>query len=394
MTQAPVPDSHIERPGPAEFRDPLVRSEMRRAAIWIGMLLAVAGVIVLAQPLLLIVGGAIFAVLLDGGTRLLGRYLPIARAWRLMIVILLGFGFIGWVGWFAGTTIAEQAESLRVVVTNQFRQLLRLVEGMGLVPRGQSTDITSQVLGSVGRLTTAVGSAIGAITSVIMMLVIGMFLAAEPKIYDRGLAWMLPLRHREGFYRIAEHVGFTLRRLLFGRLIGMLFEGVFTFVLLWVGGVPMAALLGLVTGILAFIPNIGAIVSGVLMIAVGFSAGTQEGFYAIFVYFFVQNVDGYLVVPYIARRTVDLAPALVLAMQVLMGALVGILGILFADPLLATLKVALVDLSEHRAKTRGGALATGPPSDPAPDPAAAAAAAAAGVAAASKRRRRGRSSAP
>lgn len=389
MAQAPVPDHHVERPGPAEFRDPHVRSEIRRAAIWIGMLLAVAGVIVLAEPLLLIVGGAIFAVLLDGGARLLGRYLPIARAWRLMLVILMGFGFIAWVFWFAGTTIAEQAESLRDVVTDQFRVLVREVEELGLVPRGQSADLGSQVLGSVGRLTTAVGSAIGALTSVVMMLVIGMFLAAEPKIYDRGLAWMLPLRHREGFYRIAEHVGFTLRRLLFGRLIGMLFEGIFTFALLWVGGVPMAALLGLVTGILAFVPNIGAIISGVLMIAVGFSAGTQEGIYAIIVYFFVQNVDGYLVVPYIARRTVDLAPALVLAMQVLMGALFGVLGILFADPLLATLKVVLIDLSEHRARTRGEAAATGPPTGPGPAPAVAPAAAAA-----SKRRRRGRSSAP
>ena len=116
----------------------------------------------------------------------------------------------------------------------------------------------------------------------------------------------------------------------------MIFEGIFTWVMLTVGGVPMAALLGLVTGVLAFIPNIGAITSGVLMVAVGFSAGAHQGVYAIFVYFFVQNIDGYLVVPYIARRTVDLAPAVVLAMQLLMGALFGILGILFADPILAT----------------------------------------------------------
>jgi len=113
----------------------------------------------------------------------------------------------------------------------------------------------------------------------------------------------------------------------------------------------MAALLGLVTGVLAFIPNIGAITSGVLMVAVGFSAGPQTGIYAIFVYFFVQNIDGYLVVPYIARRTVDLAPAIVLAMQLLMGALFGILGVLFADPILATLKVVLIDLS-NRPTTR------------------------------------------
>ena len=117
----------------------------------------------------------------------------------------------------------------------------------------------------------------------------------------------------------------------------------------------MAALLGLVTGVLAFIPNIGAITSGVLMVAVGFSAGPHQGLYAIFVYFLVQNIDGYVVLPYIARKTVDLAPAIVLAMQLLMGALFGILGVLFADPILATIKVVLVDLSRKHAEEKAEA---------------------------------------
>jgi predicted PurR-regulated permease PerM len=352
----PTTEPHIERPGPAEFRDPLVRREMQKAAVWLGMALAIVGIIVLAQPLLLIVGGMIFAVFLDGGTRLIGRWIPLPRPYRLLLTILLGFGFLGWVFWFAGTTIAAQFEALRIVVTEQFNRLMGFAASLGLLPRGQSGNLGAQLLGSVGRLTSALGSAIGAVTSVIAMIVIGIFLAAEPRIYDRGIAWMLPLRHRSGFYRIAEHVGFTLRRLLFGRLVGMIFEGIFTwFMLAYVsqifggGPIPMAALLGLVTGVLAFIPNIGAITSGVLMVAVGFSAGPQQGIYAIFVYFFVQNIDGYLVVPYIARRTVDLAPAVVLAMQLLMGALFGILGVLFADPILATLKVVLVDLSNQQA---------------------------------------------
>jgi predicted PurR-regulated permease PerM len=350
MAKAPATvEPHVERPGPAEFRDPLVRRELAKAAVWLGLALVIVGIIVLAQPLLLIIGGAIFAVFLDGGARALGRFLPIPRGWRLLLTILLGFGFIGWVVWFAGTTIAAQFEALRLVVTAQFDKLMQTAAGLGLVPKGPPTNLGSQLLGSVGRLTSAVGSVLGAVTSIIAMIVIGIFLAAEPRLYDRGIAWMLPLRHRARFYRIADHVGFTLRRLLFGRLVGMIFEGVFTWFMLMIGGVPMAALLGLVTGLLAFIPNIGAITSGVLMVAVGFSAGTHQGFYAIFVYFFVQNIDGYLVVPYIARRTVDLAPAIVLAMQLLMGALFGILGILFADPILATLKVVLMDLSRQRA---------------------------------------------
>jgi predicted PurR-regulated permease PerM len=350
----PTTEPHVERPGPAEFRDPLVRREMQKAAVWFGIGLAIVAVITLGQPLLLIVGGAIFAVFLDGGVRVLGRFVPIPRGWRLLIVLVLGFGFIGWVFWFAGTTIAAQFEALRDVVTAQFNRLMNFAASLGLV-NGQPTDWRSQLLGGVGRLTSAVGSVIGAVASVIAMLVIGIFLASEPRLYDRGIAWMLPLRARSSFYRIAEHVGFTLRRLLFGRLIAMVFEGAFTWLMLTVGGVPMAGLLGLVTGVLAFIPNVGAITSGLLMIAVGFSAGYGHGIWCIIVYFLVHNIDAYVVVPFVARRTVDLAPAVLLAMQLLMAALFGILGVLFADPILATLKVVLVDVSrQHAAEEQEG----------------------------------------
>jgi predicted PurR-regulated permease PerM len=345
----PTTEPHVERPGPAEFRDPLVRREMQKAAVWFGVGLAILAVITLGQPLLLIIGGAIFAVFLDGGVRLLGRFLPIPRAWRLLIVLILGFGFLGWVLWFAGTTIAAQFEALRDVVTAQFNRLMGFASSLGLVV-GQPSDWRSQLLGGVGHLTSAVGSVIGAVASVIAMIVIGIFLASEPRLYDRGVAWMLPLRNRARFYRIAEHVGFTVRRLLFGRLVAMVFEGIFTWLMLTIGGIPMAGLLGLVTGVLAFIPNIGAITSGLLMIAVGFSSSAHQGIWCIIVYFLVHNIDAYVVVPYVARRTVDLAPAVLLAMQLLMAALFGILGVLFADPILATLKVVLVDVSRQHAR--------------------------------------------
>jgi predicted PurR-regulated permease PerM len=328
--------------------------------------------------------------------RAIGRYVPIARGWRLMLVLLLGFGFLGWVFYYAGTTIAAQAEALRAVVTAQFDRLMGFAAALGLVPKGQTPDLGTQLLGGLNRLTSAVGSVIGAVASVIAMIVIGIFLTSEPRIYDRGIAWMLPLRHRGSFYRIAEHVGFTLRRLLFGRLMAMVFEGVFTWFMLTLGGVPMAGLLGLVTGVLAFIPNIGAIVSGLLMIAVGFSASANTGVWCIVVYFLVHNIDAYVVMPYVARRTVDLAPAVVLAFQLLMAALFGILGVLFADPILATLKVVLVDISKQQeveegedpAVVDGKRVTVGEPAAPA------AAAAAAAASAASSRRRRARSSGP
>ena len=338
----------VEAPGPTDVHDLRLVHEIRRAAVWLGMALAIVGVIVLAQPILLIIGGLVFAVILDGGTRLLGRILPIGRGWRLAIVTVSGFAFIGWTIFYAGTTLTGQAEELRAVVTAQGNVVMDMLRRAGLMPQGSMSQLGGQLLGGVGRLTTALSTAIGALSSLLMILVIGIFIAIEPKLYDRGVAWMLPTERRENFYDLSNKVGFALRRLMFGRIIGMVVEGVGTWLMLMWGGVPMAALLGLLTGLLAFVPNIGAIVSGVLMVAVGFSAGSEAGLWAIATYLIVQTIDGYVIVPYVARRTVDLAPALVLAAQLLFGVLFGLMGLLLADPIVASVKVWLEEISKRR----------------------------------------------
>jgi predicted PurR-regulated permease PerM len=335
-------DSHVEQPGPAEMRDPLIRHEMKRASVWFGMALAIAAIIFLAQPLLLIFAGIVLASMLDGGTRLLGRVLPIGRGWRLAIVTIAAVAFIAWVFYFAGTELTGQAERLREVITAQVNKVLAWGNGLGIVQGGAGVQqLGGQIMGSLGRLGSAVSSALGVLASTVMILVIGIFIAVEPRLYQRGVAWMMPLGSRERFYSTAENMGFTLRRLMAGRLVGMAVEGIGTWILLALGGVPMAALLGILTGLLAFIPNIGAIVSGVLIVLAGFSVSTNAGLWAIAVYFIVQTVDGYLIVPYVARKTVDLAPALVLGAQLLFGALFGLMGLMLADPIVAMIKVAL-----------------------------------------------------
>ena len=336
-----------EAPGPSDFHDPLIRRELAKAAVWLGLALAILLAALLAQPLLLIIGGLVFATMLDGGTRLLGRVLPIGRGWRLAIVCILAVLFIVWTIFLAGSQFAAEAENMRVVLTQQINRMLGWAETMGLATGDATAEIHRQIMGSIGKVTSAVGTALGAVSSMAMILVIGIFVAIDPRLYERGIAWMLPVEKRQDFYVTTDRMAYTMRRLMAGRLVGMAVEGVGTWILLSIAGVPMAALLGVLTGLLAFLPNIGSIISGMLTILVGFSAGTETGLWAIAVYATVQTVDGYLIVPMVAKRAVDLAPALVLSAQLLFGALFGILGLTFADPIVAMLKVLL----ERRAET-------------------------------------------
>ncbi len=337
-------------PGPARVYDPIVRDALKQAATWLSMAAVFWIAWQLVQPILLILAGIVFAALLDGGTRLLGRVVPIGRGWRLLIVCVSTLLFIIGTGYWMGVEIVQQAGQLRETVLRQAQHGMAWLEAHGAMPHdAQLSDLSSQALGSLGKLTAAVGSVLGAVTSLVLVMVIGIFVALEPRLYERGLAWMLPPSSRADFHVTTDRMGYVLRRLLMGRMVGMAVEGVGTWIGLSIGGVPMAALLGLITGLLTFIPNIGAFISGVLTILVGFSAGWDTGIWAIGVYIIVQTVDGNIIVPMVAKRSVDLAPALVLAAQLLFGALFEIMGLVLADPITAMVKVALERRSEQNA---------------------------------------------
>lgn len=333
---------------PHEIRSPEVRHEIRRAAIWLGMASLIALVVLLVQPLLIIFAGLVFASMLDGGVRLLGRVLPIERGWRLLIVCLLTLAFLLGTFTLLGVQLTGQVLQLRSTVEVQAVRVTGWLSAQGLMPGASDmSGIARQALSSVGRVTSWVGTAVGALTTMFMILVIGLFVAMDPRVYERGLQWMVPQSSRPEFALTVRRMGKTLRRLLAGRLLGMAFEGVLTTIALWVVGVPMALILGIITGLLAFIPNIGAFISGALMVAVGFSAGADTGLWAIVVYVVVQVFDGYVVIPMVAKRTVDLPPALTLGTQILTSALFGILGLALADPMTAMIKTAMERRSEN-----------------------------------------------
>nr|WP_243843428.1 AI-2E family transporter [Sphingomonas vulcanisoli] len=325
--------------------------ELKKAVVWAGVAVAVVLLYALAQPLLLIFGGVVFAAMLDGGTRLLGKILPIRRGFRLAIVAVLVTCFIVGFVLLAGAQFAGQAQALQQTISGQITRIMAWLHAKGLLPAGTGVGaIGQQLMGSFGKVTAVLGSALGALSSLAMIVVLGLFIAMEPRLYERGFAWILPIEHRDNFYQTSERMGFTLRRLMAGRLLGMAVEGVFVTIALLLVGVPMAPLLGILTGILAFLPNIGSIVSGCLIVLVGFSAGFNTGIGAIIVYVSVQTFDGYVIVPTVARRSVDLPPALVLGCQLLLGALLGILGLALADPIVAMIKVLLEQKSEISAE--------------------------------------------
>jgi len=337
-----------QTPGPVEIHDPRLQREAQKAAIWIGMAVLAGLTVYFSQPLMVIIGGIVFAAMLDGGARLLGRVLPVGRGVRIAIVMVLALLFIAWTAYFAGSQIAAQAAVFPALIETQIQRAVEWLQAHGFEIEVPSVSAIAQQLASgAGQVGRALGGLLGGLTTAFLIVVLGIYIALEPRLYERGIAWMLPVDDRPFLAETFDRMAFALRRLLAGRLLGMFIEGFATWLALWAYGVPMAALLGLLTGLLAFLPNIGAPISGALMVLVGFSGGTDMGLFCIAVYVVVQTVDSNIIIPLVAKKTVDLAPALVLGAQLVFGVMFGILGLALADPIVAMIKIMLERRSER-----------------------------------------------
>jgi len=329
---------------PLEPRTERARGTAESAVIWLGgaALLFIAWK--LAEALLLIFAGVIFAAGLQAGEKLLGRWMKGPYALRLAIVVICVVGgLIGFLA-FAGLTLAEQAEQLAETLREQLSRLALLAESFGLsTPGADAMDAVKGALGGqIGNIMSLLGTAAGSLAGAVLVMTLGIYIAADPRLYERGIEWLTPARSRQQVRGTLGVMGNTLRRWVVGRLLSMSIEGTMVFIGLLIIGVPLAGLLALIAALLAFIPTIGAMISGVILVTVAFTVGNVEGFWALGLFLLVQQVEGNILTPQIEKRAVDIAPAVVLGAQLLFGVLFGILGVALADPLVALLKVALV----------------------------------------------------
>src|SRR5687768_8104801 len=187
-----------DRASPTSITSPVLRLEAKRAAVWVAVVGLTVLAIYISQALLVIFGGLVFASMLDGGERLLGRVVPFGRGWRLALVILFGFGFLVWLGYYAGSQISREAAQLPEIVGAQAARVITWLDAQGFaIDQGDVRGMASQVVTGVGTVTRAIGGFFGALSTLFLIVIIGIYVALDPRLYERGVAWMLPREQRE-----------------------------------------------------------------------------------------------------------------------------------------------------------------------------------------------------
>jgi predicted PurR-regulated permease PerM len=302
------------------------------------LLVALLGVFVwiTGDVLLLVFAGLLLAVGLDGLAGGVKTWTPLSRGWALLVVLGLSLAFFAAIGMTIVPQFLAQLDELWQRLSGFGDQAYQTLSRYNWVQQLMS-DGEGQAADAVSALARQAASAmlalIGIVGSLVLVLAIAIFAAADPDLYRRGVLTLLPTRRRERVNETLSATGHALRWWFLAQIISMLVLGVTVSVGLMFIGVDLWLSLGVLTGLLTFIPVLGPIIAAVPIVIIGFTQGVQTGLIVLAFYLVVQNLEGNFLVPMIHHRVVNLAPVLLISVQVLMGTLFGLMGLIMAAPL-------------------------------------------------------------
>jgi predicted PurR-regulated permease PerM len=320
-----------------------------------------------AATLFLIFAGMLLGVALNAMTAMLGRIAKLPHALRLTIVCLVLAGLLSGVVFLGGATIRQQATALSDTIKSQLVSVKALLEKNGIdtsyfelgspnaAPADSSTPATTSPprnLPSAGALASSGGAivsqtfklllgTVSAVGNFFIVLFLGLTFAAQPSVYRKGLLFMAPARHRARATIIVDRIGETLERWLIAQIITMFAVFAVTWIGLAIIGIPGSFILGVQAGLLAFIPTVGALIAGLIVVLASLATGWVAAASALVLFLGVHALESYILTPIIQRQALDIPPATLFGFQILLGVVFGIWGIALALPLIAIAKVLI-----------------------------------------------------
>ena len=262
------------------------------------------------------------------------RRTGLPERWSIGVVIIAVAFLLAGTIWAVGQPMAAQLHELRNTVPRAWSIVLRWLQAQPFGPRlidwGNDTDLTvpwTRVAGVASAATVALADGF-------LVVLLGVYLAFDSEIYRNGFLRLVPVRHRADIGAALSASADSLQRWMLGQGVTMLIVGTTVGVGLAILGMPLAAAMGLIAGLLEFVPFFGAIAWALLGTLLAFAQGPQQALYVGIFFLIIQQLEGNLVIPLVQRWAVQLPPVLSLLAVVVFGTLFGVEGVVLGTPLM------------------------------------------------------------
>ncbi|WP_404383542.1 AI-2E family transporter [Caenispirillum salinarum] len=302
----------------------------RRVLVVLGIAV-VGGVLwMISRLLVMVFGGLLLAVILRRISKPVGRWLHLDTRIALGLVVVVILAVLVGVGWLFGHGIVGQYRDFLDALSGGYQRLVEWGEDVGLT---FPEDGSGMISGVVTQVLTAATVALDVFVALLIIIFVGIYAAASPRLYKEGVLLLVPSHRRERAGQVLDATGEALWRWLVGQLVAMVAVGVMTTVTLWLLGVPMAITLGIIAALLEFVPIIGPIMAAVPAILVALTVDVWAALWVVLAYTVIQQVESYLVTPLAERWAVALPPALLVFSTMAFALLFGFPGLIFAAPM-------------------------------------------------------------
>lgn len=267
-----------------------------------------------------------------------------APRWLALFTVIIGLVVVlGLISWAFGAQVSAELESLVSLLPNAWEQLQERLEGSQLAPlvndaADRAGDMFGNGLSQVGMIVVSMG---GSIVSFFALIVGMIYFAAQPSVYRRGLLLLAPIKSRPKLADALDESGRALRFWLGGQLVAMVVTGLLVGVSMWLLGVPAPLGLGLVAGLLDFVPLVGPLIAAIPALLLAFTVSPQTTLFVLIAYTIIQQIEGNILQPLVQQRAVHLPPALLLFSLFAASTLFGLAGLLLAAPLTVVVFVLL-----------------------------------------------------
>ncbi len=318
------------------------------------LVLATAGLLVPTLSILMLVcAGLLFGVFVHALAAWPAHHTPLSYQGSFLLVVTLMLVSIGIGFFYLGSQAVRQADKLRT----QLQSAVQTTEARLSQNRWVSENLPSvselqeRMIQSTGSILPEMFQGLQWIgwsaTGALVIFFVGLYAAYEPSLYRTGLVKLVPMNRRDRVRNVLDELNVALRLWIVGRLLSMAIVGVATTAGLWLLDVPLPISLGVLAALLTFVPNIGPLMAAVPQMLLATNIGTQTVLYVLLFNIVLQTVESYLISPLVQRHEVSLPPILTIAAQLVMGAMVGIIGVMMAAPMVVVVLVMVQMLYVH-----------------------------------------------